>query len=192
MKKTTVIIINGKPRSGKDTAIKYLRQYCRNNECAETHHHSSIEYVKNILRKLGWDGNKDEESRNMLSALKRYWVDNCDGALKDCMEFIMSFARGDDDNDHVILIQIREPEEIRKLVDALLPIGKAYNINTTTLFIDRPDNTEPCTNDSDKNVGDYNYESTIINNGSLDHLEEMCYTYIENLLCIRRYGNGQD
>ena len=51
--RTKVVIINGKPQSGKDTFCKYAQGYCDDDESANTLIISSVDPLKEMLTQLG-------------------------------------------------------------------------------------------------------------------------------------------
>ena len=190
MRKINVIIINGKPRSGKDTVIGYMKKYCDINECARCYSYSTIDPVKNVLRNLGWNGEKTDEVRNMLSSMKQFWINTCDGPLKYCMSTIMDTRMRDNADDYVLIFQIREPSEIEKLVNALKPIQFAYGLNVSTLFVERSEVDEKhYGNKSDNDVAEYVYDKTICNNSSIEDLWAVVREYMDNLLEVYKDGN---
>ena len=183
MKKINVIIVNGKPRSGKDTVIKMIKEYCDVDECAIVHHYSTIDPVKDAFRALGWDGNKTKDVRDTLSALKKLWIDSCDGPLRLCMDKIFASVNNRLDDDEIIIFQIREPEEIDKLVNAIMPIKRAYGLNVTTLLVSRLEaDKEEYNNNSDTCVSNYTYDEEIVNNGTLEQLRETTNRYVKRLM----------
>lgn len=182
-KKISIIIINGKPRSGKDTTINYIRQYCVNNECAIYRAYSTIDPVKNALMSLGWNGEKSDDIRNLLASLKQFWINNNDGPLKYCMDIIMKDIISVSTDDVVLIFQIREPDEIAKLVNALNPIKSAYGLDVSTVFVDRSFEEEKAYgNSADTDVACYKYDAGIMNNGTLEELRSAVYKYMDDLL----------
>lgn len=182
-RKIDIVIINGKPRSGKDTVIKYMRRYCNYNECAYIKAYSTIDPVKLALNQLGWNGEKTDDVRNLLAALKQFWVNSCDGPLKYCVDKIIDAVNADGNDDYVLIFQIREPAEIDKLINAIKPISKAYDLNVSTLFVERfPNSEDVYGNSADANVGDFAYDAKIVNTGTLDQLEKLVEQYMDKLL----------
>lgn len=187
MRKINVIIVNGKPRSGKDTAIRYIAEYCEGTEIAVCEAHSTIEPVKSLLRKFGWSGDKTDEARNIMAQMKQFWINNSDGPLKHCIDIIIDMAQRDKNNDLVIMFQIREPDEIAKLVNALRPVERAYNLSVSTLFVNRSKaDGKAYGNSADTNVADYKYDNIIVNDGTLDELKEVAIKYINELLEVTK------
>ena len=60
-----ILIINGKPRTGKSIFCNTAFQKCGLVYCFST-----IDEVKRLARYLGWDGKKDEKGRKFLSDIK--------------------------------------------------------------------------------------------------------------------------
>lgn len=190
MKKINIIIINGKPRSGKDTVIGYMKKYCDINECARCYSYSTIDPVKDVLRNLGWNGEKTDEVRNMLSSMKQFWINTCDGPLKYCMDTIFQCMNMDTDDDMVLVFQIREPDEIHKLINAIKPIELAYNLNVSTLLVYRSEASQKHHgNKSDNDVAEYVYDKSICNNSSIEDLWTVVKEYMDNLLEVYKDGN---
>lgn len=151
-----IVIINGHGGCGKDTFVSLCEPYVK------IFNFSTVDFVKEIAFKCGWDGQKTPESRLFLSELKRIlteWknlpylktvkmVEEARESLKTSME------------DGVIFIHCREPQEILKLKTALQAI---------TLFIDRKTD-EIFINNSDRDVMNMEYDYYIDNNGTVDDL----------------------
>ena len=74
----------------------------------------------------------------------------------------------------VMFIHCREPEEIARLVE---------NWGARSLLITRAAAEEKeQSNDSDRNVKDYEYDTIVENNGTLAELEESARTYLHEVL----------
>lgn len=176
-----IVIVNGKPGSGKTTFEVNCNHYLDESDLAYGHVHSSIDYIKNIYKQLGWNGVKTDKARKNLSMLKKIWIENCNGPLQHMMDYVLKL---DNDSDHVIFVDIREEDEIikfKEIFDVLSPIG----IKCTTVFIDKDDNDGfEYGNKSDDNVGQNMsiYEYVIHNNGSFSDLIALTRTFINGLL----------
>lgn len=183
MKKIDVIIINGKPRSGKDTVIRMMGRYCDDFECARLLQYSTIDPVKNALVGLGWNmADKDDDTRNLLAAMKQWWISYSNGPLRWCVDKVMSSIYDGDTDDGVIVFQIREPKEIDKLVNVLESIRFAYDMRISTLFVNRLEaDGKAYGNSADTDVADYKYGYTIDNNGTIDDLMQAVYGYMDTL-----------
>lgn len=181
-----VVIVNGKPESGKTTFETGCKRYINDTELAWCHIVSSIDPVKDIYRKLGWDGNKTDKARKELSILKKIWMDNCNGPLTYIVNYVMNLEK---DEDHVIFVDIREESEIEKIVEVFNALYM-LNIKCTTVFINRPDNDGiEYGNKSDDMVGNNMsiYNHIINNDGGVDKLLGLSYKFIEDVIFEGRF-----
>lgn len=136
---------------------------------------STIDFVKEIAKKCGWDGTKDARNRKFLSDLKDLLTEWDDVPLKDIDRKINTFKYdlqyyGLQDKG-VVFIDCREPEEIDKLC-------KAYDAQT--ILVRRPSIEGNITsNHADSNVLDYDYDITIHNTGTYEHLKLVAHCFVE-------------
>lgn len=170
MERTTdkhIFITNGMGGCGKDTFAELL------NEIIPTVKFSSIDVIKVIARSCGWNGGKTDKDRKFLSDLKQLTNAYSDLAFKSVMEQVELFKINPVDK--VMLIDIREPDEIKRAVEVLE--AKAILIENNRIpVID--------TNPADANVFNYDYDIIIPNNGSLDefrsNVELFAKTYLNS------------
>lgn len=80
-----IIVINGLPRSGKDTFVYLVSKY------AITSNFSSVDFVKDVAKYAGWNGEKDGKSRLFLSKLKELLSKYDDIPYKKIKEEIIWF-----------------------------------------------------------------------------------------------------
>ena len=155
-----IFITNGMARCGKDTFANLL------NDFVPTLKYSSIDKVKEIASLCGWEGGKLEKDRKFLSDLKLLTTNYSDMAFNAMKEMVDDFLL---DNLHqVMLIDIREPEEIEKAKNAFG--AKTILINNYRVkFID--------SNMADANVYNYNYDFEISNNGTLSEFRDQVYEF---------------
>lgn len=160
-----IFITNGMARCGKDTFAKILNEYI------PTLKYSSIDKVKDIAKLCGWNGGKSEKDRKFLSDLKLLTSDYSDMPFQAIKNKINEFLS--EENYSVMLIDIREPEEIEKA-------KKAFNAKTILIKNDRVKFIN--SNMADANVFNYNYDYTIENNGTLEEFRNNIKQFIkENL-----------
>lgn len=155
MNRKYIFIVNGYPRSGKTTFGRILNNYV---PCT---HISIIDPIKNLAEIIGWDSNhKTEKDRKFLSDLKDLCNEYNDFALNRVIETICRFLLHDENP--VLLIDMREPEDIRR-------IKEIFQIST--IFIDRPDADHIITNHADANVEYVSYNIIIPNKGTMEDFE---------------------
>lgn len=186
--RTKVVIINGKPQSGKDTFCKYAQGYCDDDESANTLIISSVDPLKEMLTQLGWDGTKTDKIRDMLMDMKQLWVQNQDGPTMFLFNNILEFHKACTGEDNIVFVHIREPEEIKKLVNALTGF-ESMGIDVISLLVIRKDGedtpnqpAETRRSDDEALINSYEYDVTINNDEDLIKLQELAAEFVDKLL----------
>lgn len=186
--RTKVVIINGKPQSGKDTFCKYAQGYCDDDESANTLIISSVDPLKEMLTQLGWDGTKTDKIRDMLMDMKQLWVQNQDGPTMFLFNNILEFHKACTGEDNIVFVHIREPEEIKKLVNALTGF-ESMGIDVISLLViresgeDTPNQpAETRGSDDEALINSYEYDVTINNDEDLIKLQELAAEFVDKLL----------
>lgn len=158
-----IIVINGTGGSGKDTFVDFCKKY------ANVKNFSSIDKVKEIARLIGWNGGKTDRDRKFLSDLKKLTTEYNDMPFNSVKDEVFKFNNSEED---IMFIHIREPEEIKRAVDAF---------NAKTLLIKRVGLDPINSNYSDANVENYNYDY-IIENNTLEDLDKEASLFVNQLL----------
>lgn len=159
--KKTVLVINGAGGVGKDTLCAMAAEKFRVENI------SSITPIKEIAKLCGWNGAKDDKSRKFLADLKKISVEYNDFPTAWAAEQYRNFMLSDKE---VMFVHIREPEEIKKFVDATGGVAK-------TLLIRGGDRMAKRTygNAADDSVENYEYDYYFVNEKSLAEVkEEFC------------------
>lgn len=164
----TVVLINGSGGCGKSTFIKFCAML--NDKVVEL---STIDYVKEIATKLGWDGSKTEESRRFLHNLKKALEE-----WKDIPNIKVVNAVEEDFEHKIFFINVREVENIKKLnnVFDFPPNSKVY-----TLLVKNSNVKEIKSNGADANVNNYKYDYIIDNSGTLGQLLDKANDFIKEV-----------
>ena len=171
-----IICINGMPRSGKSTFVEKSLGILG----SWGYEISTVDFVKEVAKYCGWNGEKTPKDRKFLSDLKDMlaeWNDVPFNKIKHGIyyEFLGTFRQFDIDTDKCIaFVHSREPEELQRFKDEL---------GAKTLLIRRKavENAEQ-SNHADANVFNFEYDYTIENNGDLDELELKANEFICQLL----------
>jgi len=167
------IIINGPASTGKDEIAKIAKKILD----IPVYNISSITPVMEIAKLMGWDGKKDEQSRELLSNLKDLWVGYNNGPINQLVKTVDEIDdRYNPPDPYLIFIHIREPEEIEKF--------KTNYPDTTTVLVKR-DCVEKYSNRADAFVSEYNYDYVIENNETLVELEESVRTLLKDLNILK-------
>ena len=162
-----IFILNGAPRSGKDTFANLM------NEFIVTKHISSITPIKNAAMALGWNGDKTGKARNFLCEMKKFVNSQGDYIWQFLDKEVREFQQ--DTETKVLLIDIREPEEIAKAVT---------RYNAKTIKISRPEEVAftEITNTSDQNVDNYAYDYTVGNFSNMEKFKDIVKTFVDSYI----------
>lgn len=164
-----LFVINGHNQVGKDTFVNMISDIAAQHQKTIVNY-STVDYVKYIAGLFGWEGEKDNKSRKMLSQLKDMLTEWRDIPYTKCCQEISYWTYG---NAAAMFIHCREPEEIKRFV-------KDYN--ATTILVER-NNIEQClSNHADKNVLNYNYDIIINNSRGLAELEEEAKIFYDTFI----------
>lgn len=168
-----ITIINGPPRAGKDTFCELVREVCGEPFYLNI---STIDFVKEVAKFCGWDGEKTPRNRAFLSDLKDLLTQWDDVPTKDVTNRVKTFSHNfpDDRLDAMayVFIHCREPWEIDKLKNTL---------KAKTLLVTRNDCEKNISNHADRDVFNYEYDFVIENNGTLEELKEKAKEYVDKL-----------
>lgn len=162
--KKRIYITNGMARCGKDTFATFL------NEFVPTLKYSSIDRVKEIAKLCGWNGGKTERDRKFLSDLKMLTSAYSDMPFNAIADKVAEFL--EDNKYQIMLIDIREPEEIEKVKELL-------GANTILIANNRVKHIS--SNVADANVFNYIYDYVVENNGTLDEFRENVRKFYEGI-----------
>ena len=163
-----IIIINGSGGAGKDTFVEYCSEF------RKVLNISTVDKVKEAAKILvGWDGTKDDKSRKLLVDLKRLSIEYNDAPTKYIVAKAEEFKTSEDE---LMFIHIREAEEIEKAKQLL---------NANTLLVTNPNVAIITSNDSDAKVNEYNYDYTILNDGSLEDLKNKAEEFVNNITPVK-------
>lgn len=164
-----VFIINGSGGVGKDTFVNLISNNFLDVECTTVINFSSVDKVKEIAKKIGWDGkSKTEKDRKLLSDLKLLCTKYNDLPFNSMDEKVYNFNKSDSS---MLFLHIREPEEIERA---------KKSFNAKTILIKRDSIKHITSNIADENVFNYNYDIIINNNGTITELENKAIKFIED------------
>ena len=155
--KKLVVVINGAGGVGKDTMCSFAARVYKVRNV------SSVDPIKAIARMAGWDGDKSDKSRKMLSDLKMLFTQYNDLCLRYIKEQYQQFLQGDE---QVMFVHIREPEEIARFVET------APEHIRTLLIRNSSKEQHVYSNVSDDNVEQYSYDGVYDNCLTLEETEK--------------------
>ena len=153
-----IFVTNGVGRSGKDSFSTMLGKYI------PTFKYSSIDLVKDMLEFAGVEKEpKTEKKRKLYSDIKDMLTIYDDIPFKDIKLIVKNFKDDAIDSD-VLLIDIREPEEIARAVK---------EFGAETILVRNPNVEKIDSNHADANVENYKYDYIIENDGTLEQLKKI-------------------
>lgn len=172
-----IYIVNGAPGSGKTTFENFIMDICKD----DVYILSTVDCVKAAAQLLGWDGSKTPKNRKFLSDLKDLWTEWDDGSVKYIKKRIENIKKSYEvydmtDDQAVVFIDSREPEEIERL---------KRELDAKTILIKREAGADDkeILNHADRDIELYDYELTIENNDSLEDFRKTAeaFTVVEGI-----------
>ena len=154
-----IIIINGKGTSGKDTFVNIVNKY------VPTENYSSIDLIRKVATQLGYNGGKTMKDRKFLSDMKVLATEYNDAPYNDIIDRVLKFIYCKQNKNQLLFIHIREPEEIKRIVDTF---------GAKTLFIKRENLNDITSNSSDGRVSKYKYDYSILNTTLEEYEKKAC------------------
>lgn len=169
-----IFIINGSGGSGKDTFVNLCQIYADLFSLAKIYNYSTITPIKELAKKIGWDGSKTNKDRKFLSDLKDLLTEYNDYSYTYIESIIKTHKRIELPIPKILFIHCREPKEIQRFVD---------NYKAKTILIKRP-KIEIANNHADMEVENFNYDFIINNDEGLDTLSLKAKHFINTILKI--------
>ena len=150
-----IFIVNGGGGAGKTSFEKMVV------EIAAAHNQkiailSTIDYVKDVAKSIGWDGTKTLENRRMLSDLKDL-LTRWNGSPH---QSVCNKIKELNDVD-AVFIDSREPEDIQRFIE---------EYHATTVLVQRGKEIITYGNHADDRVDDFDYDICVDNSRGLNEL----------------------
>ena len=165
MKNKHWFILNGHPRVGKDSVKLAM------DKVVPTFSISTVDKVKEACKILGWNGVKDDAGRLALSDFKDLSTKHFDhpyNYVKNELEWFLK-----EDNPFMIFtVDLREPSDIKRFSE---------EFGFETILVVRDSITDVPNNHADREVGNYDYDYVIYNNGTLEDLDITVKAFIDSL-----------
>lgn len=164
-----VVVVNGRGASGK-TTFETMVQKIAEARSLKVEIISTINYVKEVAKSIGWDGSKTPADRRFLSDLKDTLTRWKDLPYKMVCEEINYFD-GEGMTD-IVFVDCREPEEIARFVE---------DFQALTVLVQRGE-VVLLGNHADDNVENYQYDIVIDNSRGLDELLQEATIFVETFV----------
>ena len=168
-----IVVVNGFPQVGKDEFVRC----CLSELGAFGKLISTVDFVKEIAARCGWDGTKTPQNRKFLSDLKDLLTNWGDVPYKKTLQEIDMFKFDlncwNVPDKGVVFIMCREPEEIERF---------ERELNAKSVLIRRASvEFEQQSNHADSEVLNHKYDYIIENNSTVDELKEKAKEFLKNL-----------
>lgn len=172
-----LVIINGYGGAGKDTFVEMCRNYATENNLSVpvyNTHHSDL--AKIALKVMGWNGEKDFSSREVLKKLTSYG-DRTGKTMTHITAMLEMLASDMGDEDKAIIFyHARE----HAFIESLTERAERMRIPTTRLLIKREGkNEEPL---AWYDIKDEYFDVIVHNNDSLDTLRVSAEKFMRMVL----------
>lgn len=194
--RTGLIVVNGKPRSGKDEFASFCSKYLDERGQVGTVY-STITTCVEMATIAGYKtyySDKEAitpEQRLMLSELKDWYTKHFDGTFNEMVFLLDVSTRRDDgfcsgERFSFIFAMVREPSEIQKIKDHCYDNNIFFS--SVIGYSDRAQKEASC--HSDKNVEEFDYDNKFVNDGTLDDLNNKAINLVDFL--IEQYMNFEE
>ena len=164
-----VVVVNGRGASGKTTFETMVKKIADARDL-KVEIISTITYVKEIAKDIGWDGGKTPADRRFLSDLKDALTRWKDVPYQHVCETIADYER--EGGTDIVFVDCREPEEIARFVE---------DFHALTVLVQRGE-VILLGNHADDNVDNYQYDIVIDNSRGLDELMQEATIFVETFV----------
>ena len=114
MNKTILVLINGRAGVGKDTFVDFCQKYAETKGYKVYNIHRS-DAPKRALYTLGWNGEKDKDTRKLLKDMVDFMEKN--GLLNQYLDSYIGFLKATNSCDLIIFYHVRDPEVMYSLME---------------------------------------------------------------------------
>lgn len=183
----TVIIVNGKPRAGKDTAIAMMANHLKANGI-ETDSFSSIDPVRAMLARAGFYlQDKTLDDRALLAEVGDAVEKHSRWRSSQSFAKVESFFERTEDRPAVMFLHVRE----KLLIDRIADKVRANGWQILLVYVKSKRAEQVYSNAADMGVTEIGYDAEISNDGDLNDLSQACekllweFSIIEQLSLLR-------
>lgn len=161
-----IILINGAGGVGKDTFVEICQRMMDKDKILNI---STVDFIKQAAKILGWNEQKDEKGRKFLSDLKDLATEYSDLSVSYISKTIL---QAQEDGTEAIFVHCREPKELARL-------KKRFNAITLLIKNNRVKPIE--SNHADRDIEQYEYDFIIENNEGLLELTKKAADFIKEI-----------
>jgi hypothetical protein len=180
MTKPILILVNGHPKSGKDTVILQTQRLLKERRVPSIHL-SSINPIREMVMSAGIIISlKTEADRKLLSIIGEAVEEHSRFRSTWCSAQIQKFLRAHGGEPRAVaFLQIREPH----VQENLCAILRTNQPDTTVIRLGVLSNrsTPVLSNPSDAGIAQLKFDHTIQNDGTTDELREACRAFLRRI-----------
>lgn len=172
-----VVIVNGKPRVGKDTSVQFMRGILKEYGI-RTEEFSAITPILVMLERAGIDiSSKTPEDRALLAEMKAALEKHSKYPTKECLSACFRLFEITGSFDAVMFIYMREPECIAYMRQWIEAAG--HEAITIVVESNRAENVT--SNSADTGVYGMDYDAKLSNHSTLPILNANCRCLLHSL-----------
>lgn len=132
MSNVVLAFINGHAGVGKDTFVRFCREYAEEKGLCRVYNIHRSDAPKIALQNLGWNGEKDIETRDLLKHMVDFMESK--GLLDKYLNANILAARRTNTCDSIVFYHVRDPEVMYGLMDDYMELK---NVRPISLLIQR-------------------------------------------------------
>lgn len=173
-----IVILNGSGGSGKSTFARYCQEELQKIGNWDSLELSTVDWVKAVAQFAGWKGTKEEKDRKFLHDLKMALEEWDNSPNESVFSQINTTLNNEylNKKNWLFFVNIREPACITKFIKEN---KKATGLPCSTLLVVNANVRPIITNNADKNVSQFHYDTIVSNSSSLEVLHQWAHDYLE-------------
>lgn len=115
MNKTILVLINGHAGVGKDTFVGFCKDYAEKEKSCRVYNVHRSDAPKMALQTLGWNGEKDEDTRKLLKEMVDFMEKK--DLLNQYLDTHLKSLRVMNSCDSIMFYHVRDPEVMYSLME---------------------------------------------------------------------------
>ena len=174
---TILVLINGHAGVGKDTFAGFCRDYAESKKDCRVYNIHRSDAPKVALQNLGWNGEKDTETRDLLKHMVDFMESK--GLLDRYLQENIKTARTINNCPTIIFYHVRDPEVMYRLMDEYIDTD---GVKPISLLVKRDIETP---NEPDEwwgNLENAEYQMTLQLSNNIESSEEAAKGFVDFLL----------
>lgn len=167
----TLVIINGRSGSGKDTFVEYCRAYNRMTRKMLFFNYHRSDFAKFVLEMMGWNGYKSTKTRKLLADIVDFGEETGYNLEKLCENVELH-------KEQIIFYHDRDPKSIENI------LNRYYfdnNCNVITLLMSRQSGEEIAIEKDTWGIENYTYDVTVENSSTIEDLKQKAAEFMEKI-----------